>query len=102
MLTVALIPMIITVYLLVLEWEEDGEELPKSMSAVEMTAPVDGVKIPTLVLASVMWSVMVLTLVPLQPSPLMVQVIREYVVEQEDTTKDGHLVFGELLGGIKQ
>ena len=64
-------------------WEEDGKELPMLISAQVVTVPVDGVKTLTPVLDFVVWSVMVI-LALLQTSPLMVQVIREYVVEQEE------------------
>ena len=77
----------------VLVLEEDGEESPMSMSAQEVIVPVDGVKILTLVLASVVWIVMMVNFAPLQPSSLMVQVIRECVVEQEDTRKETRLLF---------
>ena len=71
-----------------LVWEENGEELPMSISAQEVTVPVDDVKTHTLVLASVVWSAMMATLAPLQTSPLMVEAFRECEVEQEDTRKD--------------
>ena len=77
----------------VLVWEEDGEGLPTLIPAQVVTAPVDGAKAINLVLASVVWSVILSILAPPQTSPLTVQVIRECAVEQEDTRKDGQLLF---------
>ena len=54
------VKLLLVLSLHVLVWEEDGEELPMSISAQVMTVPVDGVKTPTLVLAFVVWSVMVI------------------------------------------
>ena len=87
-----------------LVWEEDGEELPTWILAQEVIVPVDGVKTLTLVLASVVWSVMftLQIIAPLQPSPLMVQVIRECVVEQEDTRKDGQLLLTDIMKQDRQ
>jgi len=87
----------------VLVWEEDGDELPISISCQETIAPVDGIELLTLMLVSVIRVIaQLLMLVPLPSSPLMEQVIRRCVVEQEDIRRDTQLLSGDTMNAPKQ
>ena len=69
--------------------EEDEVELPTLMSVQEIIVPVDGLKILTLVL--VFAELMAGILVHLPTSPLMRQVTRGCVAEQEDIRKESNM-----------
>jgi len=63
---------------------------------------VDSVKTLTLVLVSVVWSVMMLIHALLPTSPLMEEVIRECVVEQEDIRRETQMLSMHITMKDKQ
>jgi len=88
----------------VLVWEEDGEELPISISLQETIAPVDGIELLTLVLVSairVIPSLDMKVFVPLPSSLLMEQVTRGCVEEQKDIRRVIHVASMEIDSALK-
>ena len=81
---------------------EDGKELPTLISVQEMIVPLDGVKTHTLMLVSVVWSVTLIMAALLPTSPLMEQVTRGCVVEQEDIRKEKQMAFMRITMKVRQ
>ena len=72
--------------MLVLVWEENGEELQSLTFVLEMIAPMDGVRVPTVMLYSV-HHLMIIEVVTLPPSLLITQTTKGYVGGPEDIKK---------------